>query len=175
MERPRSPRTTWLIHSPYCTCRGWVRPSSVRRRSRSSLVAWEPSMISAGSPGARRSTMKMTTDTPSRTGTSCRSRRARYRLTSLEGDRLHSQVEARVQVEALHPLGHRSHLDLVIDEDPGRILEEDPLSLAVQLRALGLLGRDPRLLEQIVEPGILVEGTVGSDRRTLAGMEETIE
>src|SRR5262245_23550778 len=119
-------------------------------------------MISAGSPGARRRTVKMTTDTPSRTGTSCRSRRARYRLTSLERDRLHSEVEARVEGEALHALGHRAHLDLVIDEDPGRILEEDALGLAVQLRSLGLFGGDPRLLEQLVEPRVLVKRAVGS-------------
>ena len=45
--------------------------------SRSSCVAWEPSMISAGSPGERCRTRKTTTDTPSSTGTSSRSRRAR--------------------------------------------------------------------------------------------------
>ena len=76
-ERPRSPRATWPIHVRYCTCSGSFSPRSARRRARSSRVACEPSMISAGSPGERCSTMKMMTDTPASTGTSSRSRRAR--------------------------------------------------------------------------------------------------
>src|SRR5438105_8057938 len=53
---------SWPIHLRYCTCSGSFRPRSARKRARSSRVACEPSMISAGSPGERCSTMKMMTD-----------------------------------------------------------------------------------------------------------------
>src|SRR5262245_66028559 len=93
-------------------------------------------MISAGSPGDRCRTMKMMTDTPRSTGTSSNRRRTTYRLTagcpSLQRDRLDAQVEARVELEALHPLGVGGGLDLVVDEDPRRIVDEDALSLTVE-------------------------------------------
>src|SRR5262245_63879481 len=104
-------------------------------------------MISAGSPGDRCRTRKTTTDTPSSTGTSSRSRRARYRVTgsapggaSLDRGRLHAEVEARVELEALHALSERSDLDLVVHEHPRRVLDEDALGLAVELGPARLLG-----------------------------------
>ena len=58
----------------------------------------------------------------------------------LQRDRLHAQVEARVELEALHALGEGRGLDLVVDEDPRRIVDEDALRLPVELGALGLVG-----------------------------------
>src|SRR6185503_14211247 len=127
-------------HRTYCTWRGSFRPSSARRRVRSSCVACEPSMISAGSPGERCSTMKTTSDTPASTCTSSRSRCPRQRFTagragcpSPQRDRLDPEIEARVELEPLHALGERGDLDLVVDEDPRRVVVEDALRLAVQL------------------------------------------
>src|SRR2546428_7710523 len=106
-------------------------------------------MISAGSPGARCKTMKMMIETPSSTGTSSSRRRTTYRLTawrtSLQRDRLDAQVEARVELEPLNPLGVGRGLDLVVDEDPRWIVDQDSLGLPVERRALALIGREPRL------------------------------
>src|SRR5262249_43422073 len=150
IDRPRSPRTTRPSQWTYWMESGWVRPSSARRRSRSAWVACEPSMISAGSPGERCSTMKMMIETPSRTGTSKSRRRTTYRLTarsaSLQRDRLDTEVEARVKLEPLDALGVRRRLDLVVDEDPRRIVHENALRLAVERGALAPIDRDPRPL-----------------------------
>src|SRR6185295_365260 len=161
IDRPRSPRATSPSQCTYCTCSGWVRPSSARRRSRSAWVAWEPSMISAGSPGARCKTMKMMIETPSRTGTSSSRRRTTYRLTawrtSLQRDRLDAEVEARVELEPLNPFGMGGGLDLVVDEDPRRIVDENTLGLAIERGALALVGRQPCLVQELVEALVLVE------------------
>src|SRR5262249_8663290 len=118
-------------------------------------------MISAGSPGDRCSTLKMMTDTPRSTGTSSKTRRTRYRLAagrlSLQRDRLDAKVEARVELEPLDPLGVGRGLDLVVDENPRRILDEDPLGLAVERGALALIGREPRLLQAPVDARVRVE------------------
>src|SRR5262245_64890412 len=131
-------------------------------------------MISAGSPGERCSTMKMMIETPSRTGTSKSRRRTTYRLTarsaSLQRDRLDTEVEARVKLEPLDALGVRRRLDLVVDEDPRRIVHENALRLAVERGALALIGREPRLVQELVEALVLVERAVGDVRRPLAGM-----
>src|SRR5678815_597115 len=126
----------------------------------------------------RCSTMKMMTDTPSSTGTSSARRRTMYRLTagepSLQRDRLDAQVEARVELESLDSLGEGRGLDLVVDEDPRRIVDENPLGLAVEGGALALIGREPRLLQELVEALVLVERAIGAGRRPLARVEQRV-
>src|SRR5688572_13229831 len=73
---------------------------------------------------------------------------------SLDRDRHHAQVEARMQFEALHALAERGRLHLVVDEDPRRIVHQELLRVAVQLGALVLIRRQPRLVQQLVELGV---------------------
>src|SRR5262249_50248485 len=178
IDRPRSPRATRPSQWTYCTWSSWVRPSSARSRSRSAWVAWEPSMISAGSPGARCRTMKMMIETPSRTGISNSRRRTTYRLTargaSLQRDRLDAQVEARVELEPLNPLGVGGRLDLVVDEDPRRIIDQNALGVAIERGALALVGREPRLVQELVEALVLVERAIRAGRRPLARVKERV-
>src|SRR2546425_4419444 len=87
---------------------------------------------------------------------------------SLQRDRLDAEIEARMQLEALHALGVRGGLDLVVDEHPRRVVDQDALGLAVQLRALLLVGGEPRLVQQLVVLLVLVERAVGTVRRPLA-------
>src|SRR4029450_423648 len=107
-------------------------------------------MISAGSPGARCKTMKMMIETPSRTGTSSSRRRTAYPLpawrTSLQRDRLDAEVEARVELDPLDPFGMGGGLDLVVDEDPRRIVDENALGFAVKRRPYARVGRASRLV-----------------------------
>src|SRR6185503_3259538 len=179
-ERPRSPRATWLIQVTYWTWSGWSSPSWVRRRARSSLLALAPSITSAGSPGARCSTRNTISDTPSSTGPRCRSRRARKGPTESsalplpEADRLHPEIEARVQLEALHALRGRRDLDLVVHEHPRGVLDQDALGLAVQRGALGLVGDLTRLAEEGIELLVLVHGAVRPVGRPLARVEERV-
>src|SRR5215471_1391220 len=180
-DRPKSPRATWPIHVRYWTWSGWSRPIWWRSRSRSSRLALAPSITSAGSPGDRCSTRKTITETPSSTGPSCRSRRARNRVTgravradSAEADRLHAEVEARVELEALHALRGRSDLDLVIDEHPRRVVDEDSLSLPIERRAFALVRDVARLGQERVELLVLVEGAVGPVGRPLARVEQGV-
>src|SRR5262245_14178987 len=176
-ERPRSPWSTRPIHRAYCTGSGSSRPSSVLRREMSSCVACGPSMISAGSPGDRWSTAKTTIDTPSRTGPTRRSRRRRKSATPpglLERDRLHAQVEARMEPEALDPLRVGGRLHLVVDEDPWRIVVQDALRLAVHLGSFRLVRGEPRLAQQLVETRVLVHGAVRPVRRPLTRVEQRV-
>src|SRR2546428_194534 len=69
---------------------------------------------------------------------------------SLQRDRLDAEIEARMQLEALHALGVRGGLDLVVDEHPRRVVDQDALGLTVQLRALLPIGGEPRLVQQLV-------------------------
>src|SRR5882724_5078929 len=135
-------------------------------------------MISAGSPGARCKTMKMMIETPSSTGTSSSRRRTTYRLTarrtSLQRDRLDAEVEARVELEPLNPLGMRGGLDLVVDEDPRRIVDENSLGLAVERRALALVGREPCLVQELVEALVLVQRAIRPGRGPLARVEQRV-
>src|SRR4029453_15519765 len=177
IERPGSRRTTGPSQCTYWTGSGSFSPSESRSRARSSFVACEPSMISAGSPGERCSTPKMTIDTPTRTGTSSRSRRGGERPTrpgSLQRDRLDAEVEARMELEPLHALAVRRGLDLVIDEDPRRVLDQQALGLAVELGPLGLIGRQPRLVEQLVVLLVLVERAIGAVGRPLARVQKRV-
>src|SRR5207244_13615317 len=99
-------------------------------------------------------TAKTTSDTPSRTGPTRRSRRRRKSATPLgllERDRLHAQAEARMEPEALDPLRVGGRLHLVVDEHPRRIVVQDALRFAVPLGALRLLGDCPRLAHPLVE------------------------
>src|SRR2546428_7944552 len=91
---------------------------------------------------------------------------------SLQRDRLDAEIEARMQLEALHALGVRGGLDLVVDEHPRRVVDHDALGLAVQLRALLLVGGEPRLVQQLVVLLVLVERAVGTVRRPLARGQE---
>src|SRR2546425_7891068 len=93
---------------------------------------------------------------------------------SLQRDRLDAEIEARVQLEALHALGVRGRLDLVVDEHPRRVVHQDALGLAVQLRALLLIGGEPRLVQQLVVLVVLVEGAVRAVRRPLARVEQRV-
>src|SRR5882672_7956514 len=93
---------------------------------------------------------------------------------SLERDGLHAKVEARVQLEALHAPGVRGRLDLVIDEHPRRVVHQDALGLAVELRALLLIGGEPRLVQQLVVLVVLVEGAVRAVRRPLARVQQRV-
>src|SRR5437879_2593644 len=176
-ERPRSPCSTRPIQRAYCTGSGSSRPSSVRSRVMSSWVAYGPSMISAGRPGEMWRTAKTTSDTPSRTGPTRRSRRRRKSATPLgllERDRLHAQVEARMEPEALDPLRVGGRLHLVVDEDPRRIVVQDALRLAVHLGTFGLIGDGSRLAQQLVEARVPVHGAVRPVRRPLARVEQRI-
>src|SRR6267378_6570585 len=93
---------------------------------------------------------------------------------SLQRDRLDAKVEARVQLEALHALGVSGGLDLVVDEHPRRVVHQDALGLAVQLRALLLVGGEPCLVQQLIVLVVLVEGTVGAVRRPLARVQQRV-
>src|SRR6059036_436035 len=176
-ERPRSPWSTRPIQRAYCTGSGSSRPSSVRRQVTSSCVAWGPSMISAGSPGDRWSTAKTTIDTPRRTGPTRSSRRRRKSATPpglLERDRLHAQVEARMEPEALDPLCVGGRLHLVVDEDPRRIVVQDALRLPVHLGAFRLVRGESRLAQQLVEADVLVQRPVRAVWRPLARVEQRV-
>src|SRR5258705_7435867 len=135
-------------------------------------------MISAGSPGARCKTMKMMIETPSSTGTSSSRRRTTYRLTawrtSLQRDRLDAEVEARVELEPLDPFGMGGGLDLVVDEDPRRIVDENALGFAIERGALALVGRQPCLVQELVEALVLVERAIRAGRRPLARVEQRV-
>src|SRR2546425_10079406 len=91
---------------------------------------------------------------------------------SLQRDRLDAEIEARMQLEALHALGVRGGLDLVVDEHPRRVVDQDALGLTVQLRALLLVGGEPRLVQQVVAVLVLVERAVGTVRRPLARAQQ---
>src|SRR2546430_14742180 len=93
---------------------------------------------------------------------------------SLQRDRLDAEIEARMQLEALHALGVRGGLDLVVDEHPRRVVDQDALGLAVQLRALLLVGGEPRLVHQPVVPLVLVERAAGTFRRPLARVQQPV-
>src|SRR3989449_11470023 len=93
---------------------------------------------------------------------------------SLQRDRLDAEIEARMQLEALHALGVRGGLDLVVDEHPRRVVDQDALGLAVQLRALLLVGGEPRLVQQLVVLLVLVERAVGTVRRPLARVQQRV-
>src|SRR6266850_4535611 len=93
---------------------------------------------------------------------------------SLQRDRLDAEIEARMQLEALHALGVRRRLDLVVDEHPGRVVHQDALGLAVQLRALLLVGGEPRLVQQLVVLLVLVERPIGAVRRPLARVQQRV-
>src|SRR5262245_51562934 len=176
-ERPRSPWSTRPIQRAYCTGSGSSRPSSVLSREMSSWVACGPSMISAGSPGDRWRTAKTTIDTPSSTGPTRRSRRRRKSATPaglLERDRLHAQVEARMEPEALDPLRVGGRLHLVVDEDPRWIVVQDTLRLPVHLGAPGLIGDRARLAQQLVEARVLVQGAIRPVRRPLTRVEQWV-
>src|SRR5215813_6985101 len=176
-ERPRSPWSTRPIQRAYCTGSGSSRPSSVLSREMSSWVACGPSMISAGSPGDRWRTAKTTIDTPSSTGPTRRSRRRRKSATPaglLERDRLHAQVEARMEPEALDPLRVGGRLHLVVDEDPRWIVVQDTLRLAVHLGSFRLVRGEPRLAQQLVEARVLVHGAIRSVRRPLTRVEQRV-
>jgi hypothetical protein len=77
-DSPRFPRASPLQNRMYCTTSGRSNPSSFRRSRRAEGEVYNPSMASAGSPGANRiakNTIEITTTT---TGTRLRTRRARY-------------------------------------------------------------------------------------------------
>ena len=61
-ETPMSPRSNLPNQMVYCTSRGLLRPNSSRSISRASRVASMPSLVTAGSPGANRTSAKTTND-----------------------------------------------------------------------------------------------------------------
>jgi len=79
-----------------------------------------------------------------------------------------------VELESLHALGVGGGLDLVVDEDPRRVIDQQLLGLPVELGALGLIGRDPRLVEQLVVFLVLVERAVGAVGRPLARVQQRV-
>ena len=69
IDRPRSPCSTWPSQVTYWMGSGRSRPSSSRRRARSSGRTSGPRRSCAGSPGARCSARNRTMDTPNSTPT----------------------------------------------------------------------------------------------------------
>ena len=73
---PRSPRASRPMYIAYCTASGRSSPSRSRTASSCSGVACRPAAARAGSPGSRLVSAKVSTLTPSSTGSICNRRRA---------------------------------------------------------------------------------------------------
>src|SRR5881409_1631738 len=96
------------------------------------------------------------------------------RRSLAERNRLDTQIEARVQLEAVHAPGVRGRLDLMVHEHLRRIVHEDALGLAIELRPFLLVGGEPRLLQQLVVLLVLVQRAVGTVRRPLARVQQRV-
>src|SRR5438874_906704 len=184
IERPRSPRARRPTYSRYRTANGLSRPRCSRSAATASLVACSPSISVTASPGSR-STVSMTTKTtPSSTGTARRRRRSvnvsirrlpRAPLLVEPGLPEGQVVLDGVDAEALHRGARDDDLLGRVHRDPHHLFREDVLRLSVELLALGLVLAPARLLDERVEPRILVPRRVPPRRRHLLRMEEREE
>ena len=77
-DTPKSPLTADHAQSKYCARNGRFNPSSSRRASTDSGVAWVPSMTTAGSPGRTDMTKKTSSDAATTLARKIRIRRTTY-------------------------------------------------------------------------------------------------
>src|SRR5918998_700755 len=93
-------------------------------------------------------------------------------LLGLEVHAVEGVASERRQLEVDDLLADGLQLDRMGHGEPGRLLLEDHLSLLVELRALGLVGGDLRLRDEIVEGLVAPLGDVGARRGLGRGAAE---
>src|SRR5689334_18711035 len=106
-------------------------------------------MLRIGSPGSTRTSRKVSTTTPSRTGISWSSRRPTKRRIRTGSGRCAQVTETREAVHRLHPARHLLAYGKVevglTDDHPGHVGGQDGLHLGPELLAGGVVDGRVRL------------------------------
>src|SRR5882757_6896426 len=143
-----------------CCHIGWLRPYCWRRRSICSGVAASPAIATAGSDGTAWISRKVTTNSPSKEGSTSTSRlRTKRSMSGREGDPAYLGALAHgAEAAALDPFVQALQLHGVVDPDIGAVGHDQADGLLVEGSALLLLDRGAGLAQQRVDRGVLVIG-----------------
>src|SRR5262245_46369762 len=128
-------------------------------------------MAEIGSPSARCTRANTSRDTPKATGTRYNSRLKAYRNMAaassplLHGDRREILEPALGLHEAGNLGAHRPRVEVVRDVDPVGLVDDVAVHVGQRLGLGGAVEAAMRLVDQLVELGILQDAPVGALRR----------
>src|SRR5712664_2898496 len=181
MDFPRSPWTTRPSQRRYWRGSGWSNPYVRLAASMSAWLASTGITAERGSPGARCTIAKTMMLAPSRVGIARSSRRPTYAHTvdlpplPHHADRREVHEPGLRRHEALDLRRERPWVQVVDDEDPRRVVDDDLVQLRQDLALPADVERLRGLVEEPIHLGVDVRHRVQRDRHHRLRVEEAAE